>query len=218
VPLEPEEPDPAVQENGISILRGDEPVALLRRRFERPARLGSTVLTLVGAVTAAAGTAFWITSRSLVGVALPIFGSVLIVLGVAQFLLLRRDLEHWPDRAFLWDGGVELVLHNGEVRGVSWDDPDLRLTMVARPAPPPVVREFLLLWMSEGRIPAIELSEEGFTRVRQAAEDRRLNVTEKRRGRAAKITQWIEILPNRYLRPAPPTAASADAPSDAPAP
>ncbi|MCI4339596.1 MAG: hypothetical protein L3J68_04615 [Thermoplasmata archaeon] len=207
----PQDTRPTAEEGGVSLIRDDEATALLRRRLERPARLGLYVLALPGAVAEAAGIALFLTSPSLLGVAVALFGGVLIVLGVVQFLLLQSDLAHWPDRVFLWEGGIELVLHNGEVRGVAWTDPDLALGLVARRAPPPAGREFLLVWMSEGRIPSIELSAEGFTRLRKAAEDHRLAVTEQRRGRASDGAQWIEIHPNRAALLATSTRESGEA-------
>jgi hypothetical protein len=204
-----DEPDAPTDETGFSLLRDDEAAHLLRRRHERPIRVGAYTLALLGSVTAAAGVALGLTAPTLLGVALPIFGLTLVAVGIAQFLLLRRDLAHWPDRALLLDGGVELVLHNGEVRGVSWTEADLALDLVARRAPPPADREFLLVWMTEGRIPSVELSAAGFARLRQAAESRRLGVTVHRKGRDPDGTQRIEIRPSRSIRIAlSPTAAN----------
>jgi hypothetical protein len=211
--MPPSPPDPPVESEGISLVREDAAAASLRRRLERPARLGLYVLATPGAVTAAAGTALWLSSSSLLGVALATFGGVLVALGIAQLYLLRRDLEHWPDGALLWEEGVELVLHNGEVRGASWTDPDLALNLVARRAPLPADREYLLLWMSEGRIPSVELSEEGFARLRQAAVTHELTVTEHRRGRVSDGTQWIEIRSSMAAQLAAPRGRSSDQPA-----
>src|SRR5208283_985186 len=117
------------------------------------------------------------------GLALGIFGTVLIVLGLIQHLLLRRDLQHWPDQVVLREDGVELFLRNGEVRGLSWADSDLALNLVSRKAPPPVHREYLLVWMSDPKIPSIELSADGYSRLKSAAETQRLVVTVNRPGR-----------------------------------
>ncbi len=147
----------------------------------------------LGAVTAAGGVAAWITNGLVVGLALGIFGAVLIVLGLIQHLLLRRDVQHWPDQVVLREDGVELFLRNGEVRGLSWTDPDLALNLISRKAPPPAHREYLLVWMSDPKIPSIELSADGYERLKSAAEAQRLPVSVRRRGRDEAGTQLIEI-------------------------
>lgn len=186
-----------------SILRTGPGADLLRRRMERPARFGRVILPLLGVVTASAGVAMRIVTGASLGVALGAFGVVLIVLGAVQHLLYRRDQTHWPDQAFLWDDGVELVLHNGEVRGASWSDPDLALHLVARRAPSPADREYLLIWLMESSIPPVELSPEGFDHLRRMAVNRGLQMTEVRRGSKATSTQLVEI------RQSPAIAAAA---------
>jgi hypothetical protein len=161
--------------------------------MERPARLGRYVLTLLGAVSAGAGIAFWATTGSVVGLALGAFGGVLIVLGAVQHLLYRRDQTHWPEEVLLWDEGIELVLPNGEICGASWSDPDLGLQLVARRAPPPAQREYLLFWLSDSRIPPVELSAEGFDRVTEAAQQRGLRVSHTRHGARADAAQVVHI-------------------------
>ena len=147
----------------------------------------------LGAVTAAAGVAAWITNAVIVGLALGIFGAVLIALALVQHVLLRRDLRHSPEEVVLREGGVELFLHNGDVRGLSWTDADLALNLVSRKAPPPAQREYLLVWMSDPKIPSIELSADGYERLKNAAEAQRLLVSVNRRGRGDAGTQWVEI-------------------------
>jgi len=147
----------------------------------------------LGAVTAAAGVAAWITSALVPGLALGVFWAVLIVLALVQHILLRRDHAHWPDQAVLREDGVELFLRNGEVRGLSWTDSDLALNLISRMAPPPANREYLLVWMADPKIPSIELSADGYERLKQAAEAQRLIVTTSRRGRGEMGTQWTEI-------------------------
>ncbi len=167
------------------------------------------VLLALGALTLAIGVALWFLSPSSLAIALAALGGVLMLLGYVQFLLYRRDLAHWPDQAILWDGGIELVLHNGEVRGVSWNEPDLALDLVARKAPSPAGREFLLVWMSEGRIPSVELTEEGFERLQRAAVAQGLTVLQRRHGRKADSRQTVEIRQS----PARRLAASGSKPS-----
>jgi hypothetical protein len=108
----------------------------------------------------------------------------------------------------LWEGGIELVLHNGEVRGISWDDPDLAIDLVSRRAPSPADREYLLVWMAEGKIPSAELSAEGYERLRRAAEGQHLLVTQPKISRRSDGLQLIEIRPGAAGRPvAKPTPA-----------
>jgi len=191
----PASEDPASRdlEGGISLAREGDEAAQLRFRSERPARIGRFLMWGLGAVTAAGGVAAWITNGRVAGLALGIFGTVLIVLGLIQHLLLRRDLQHWPDQVVLREDGLELFLHNGEVRGLSWTDSDLAIDLVERRAPPPANREYLLIWVVDSKIPPVELSADGYARLRQAAEAQRLIVTERRRGRGEAGTQWIEI-------------------------
>lgn len=180
--------------NAASAIHRTGPEAeALRRRMERPARFGRFLMGGLGAVTAAAGVTAWITHALVVGLALGIFGAVLILLGVIQHVLLRRDFQHWPDQALLWDEGLELVLRNGEVRGATWSDPDLVLHLVTRRARPPAGREYLLVWMMDPRIPAVELSSEGFDRVKKMAESHQLLVSERHRGSPEKGTTHVEI-------------------------
>jgi len=199
------------EEKGVSLVRKDEGATFLRRRIERPALLGQYILETLGAVTAGAGVALWLTDRSSLGLAMGAFGAVLVALGVVQFLILRRDRAHWPDEVVLWEGGVELMLHNGDVRGASWTDPDLALNLISRRAPATADREYLLVWMSEGKIPSAELSADGFERLRRAAESEHLLVTEPRPSRHADGPKWIEIRPGAAGRPMGPTAASGEA-------
>lgn len=183
-------------EDAYSILRGGPEADFLRLRMERPARFGRVILPFLGVVTASAGLTMRIATGSSLGFALGAFGIVLIVLGVVQHLLYRRDQAHWPDQAFLWEDGLELVLRNGEVRGASWSDPDLALHLIARRAPAPANREYLLIWLMESSIPPVELSAEGFDRLRKMAANHGLESTQVQRGRRADSTQLIEIHPS----------------------
>jgi hypothetical protein len=196
---------------GVSLTRTDEGGAYLRRRIERPAIYGRSVLAGLGSVAVGAGAGLFFIDHSALGIALVTFGVVLDLLAGVQHRFLQRDRAHWPDQVMLWDGGVELVLHNGDVRGVSWTDPDLALNLISRRAPPPAEREYLLVWMSEGAIPSAELSEEGFARLRHAAESQLLAVTEPHRSRRPGATVWVEIRPGAASRPTPLKAAAGEA-------
>jgi hypothetical protein len=182
-------------EGGILLVRVGAEADQLRRRLERPARIGRFLMGGLGAVTAAAGVVVWIANVDVVGLALAIFGAVLVSLAVTQHVLLRRDLQHWPDQVVLRDDGVELFLRNGEVRGVAWMDSDFALNLISRAAPPPAGREYLLAWMPDPKIPSVELSADGFDRLVRAAEARHLAVTVRRSGRSGGETQLIEIGP-----------------------
>lgn len=201
----------ATETGGTPLHRSDPGAELLRRRIERPARLGQYVLATLGAVTAAAGATLWFTDRSPLGLAFTAFGLVLAALGGLQFLLLRRDREHWPDQVVLWDRGVELILHNGEVRGAGWDDPDLALNLIARAAPEPAGREYLLVWMAEGKIPSAELTADGFDHLRRAAEREHLLVTEPHPLRRPGGLQWVEIRASTAGRPVDRASRSGEA-------
>jgi hypothetical protein len=163
--------------------------------MERPARVGRVALSFLGVVTASAGTAMWVTTESGLGLALAGFGGILLVLGVVQHLLYRRDQAYWPEQAHLWGDGLELVLHNGEVRGASWSDPDFSLQLIARRAPSPAGREYVLIWLMDPKVPPVELSSEGFERVRQNAAYHGLDLIQNRRGARADSTQLIHIHP-----------------------
>lgn len=201
----------AAETPGTPLHRTDEGSEYLRRRIERPARIGQYVLAMLGAVTAVAGAALWFTDRSLLGLAFAAFGLVLAALGGVQFLIIRRDREHWPDQVLLWDGGVELILHNGEVRGVGWEDADLALNLVSRRAPAPADREYLLVWMAEGKIPSAEITAEGFDRLQRVAVENHLMVTQPRASRRPDGTKWVEIRASPAGRPVERTAAPGEA-------
>ena len=180
-------------EGGISLVRTGDESNQLRLRMERPARIGRFLFGVLGAITAAAGLAVWITNSSLVGLALGVFGVVLIVLAVVQHNLLRRDSQHWPDQAILREGGVELFLHNGEVRGAAWSDSDIAFHLIERRAPSPANREYLLVWLMDSKIPPVELSAEGFDGLNRATVEWNLTVKESRRGSRPDATRLIEI-------------------------
>ena len=147
----------------------------------------------MGTVTAGAGIADWVTTRLEVGIALAAFGGVLLALGIAQHILYQRDLQHWPSDVVLWDEGIELVLSNGEVRGMMWSDPDVALQLVARKAPSPAEREFLLLWLPDSKVPAVELSADGYDRIAKVAAESHLQISMTRRGSRVGGTQMIHI-------------------------
>ncbi len=207
---------PGADGDGLPIAREGEVAAFLRTRIERPARVGLYVLSTLGLATTAIGAVLWLLAPSSLALGLVGLGGLLMLLGYVQYRLYRRDLALWPDQAILWDGGIELVLHNGDVRGVSWTEPDLALDLVARKAPSPAGREFLLVWMSEGKIPSVELTEEGFERVQRVAVAHELTVMQRRHGRVADARQTVEIRQNEARRLAATAERVTDDPSAAP--
>jgi hypothetical protein len=180
-------------EPGTSLIRSGDEATLLRHRLERPARAGRYALLFLGGVVLAAGVALYVTDGSILGVAFALFGAVLLALGAIQHVLLRRELRLWPLDALLFEDGIELVLSNGEIRGLTWTDPEFALALVARRAPAPAKREYLLVWLSEGKLPSVELSEDGFEAVLREATARRLLVSEHRRGAGDAASRWIEV-------------------------
>ena len=190
-------------EGGVSLVRTGSEGEMLQNRLERPAKVGRMVMAMLGIITAGAGVADWITTGSAVGIAIAAFGGVLLALGVIQHILYKRDLQHWPKDVVLWDEGIELMLSNGEVRGMMWSDPDVALQLVARKAPAPAEREYLLLWLPDSKIPAVELSAEGYDRIAKIAAESHLQISMTRRGPRVGGTQMIQIrqLPPPTTRP-----------------
>lgn len=180
-------------EPGTSLIRTGAEAEFLRRWLERPARAGRYALIGLGGTVVAAGVAVYLTNGSVLGIAFALFGAVLLVLGAVQHLLLHRELANWPLDALLFEDGIELVLSNGEIRGLHWADPAFSLALVSRKAPAPAHREYLLVWTNEGKIPSVELSEAGFDALLREASARRLLIEERRRGRGEAPARWILV-------------------------
>jgi hypothetical protein len=180
-------------EEGTSLIRTGPEAEFLREWLQRPARLGRYALLCLGGVVLGAGVALFLTNGSILGVAFALFGGVLLALGAVQHVLLRHELTHWPLDALLFEDGIELVLSNGEIRASTWSDPNFSIALVSRRAPAPANREYLLIWMSEGKIPSVELSEAGFDALLQEATARRLDIDERRRGRGDVPSRWIWV-------------------------
>jgi hypothetical protein len=192
--MDPSDPGIAADaEVGTSLVRTGPEVAALRRALERPARAGRYMLLLLGAIALGAGVAVYLTNTTVLGLAFAAFGVVLLALGGVQHFLLRRDLRNWPQDALLFEEGIEIVLANGEIRVLPWTDPKFSLALVSRKAPAPANREFLLVWLAEGKIPSIEISEEGFDAVIREVAARRLIVQERRRGKGEAAGRWIAV-------------------------
>jgi len=156
-------------------------------------------------VTASAAAALWAAHPSALAIVLVIFGLVLIVLGLVQHLFLLLERRRWPDQAYLWPDGVELLLHNGEVRAIDWDDPKLAFDLFRRPLRGDPTGEILLEWRMGPYVPPCPLTEEGFHRLQAAIVAHNLGMAEFRHGRRAREIRVFEVRPPRRL----PTQASA---------
>jgi len=187
----------SVQEAGVVLLRPAEEVDRLRHQRERPAEIGRSLLLFLGAVCAAAGGALWVTHGSVVAEALVAFGALLIGLGFVEHVLLQRDRTHWIDQAHLWDDGIELVLHNGEIRAASWTDPGLAFDIFVRPRRNTNDDERLLIWRKDPKVPPCDLSEVGLDKLKGAVMAHELGFTEFRRGRRAREARVYEIRAGR---------------------
>ncbi len=177
--------------------------------MELPGQVGRYVLVMLGSVILAASAGLWFTHPSALADALLVFGLVLVVLGVVQHQLLIRGRANWADQAYLWSDGLELVLHNGEIRAVPWNDPKLVLDIYCRPVPGVHNDEIQLVWKMDSRVPPCQISVEGFDRLRVAAVAHGLMI-EEFRGNSKRDMRAYEIRPAPPMKVAPaPTTGSA---------
>jgi hypothetical protein len=190
-------------ERGFSLLKSTDETAAQRRRRERPAEVGRYPLVLLGAVCAGAGAAVGFTSHarvSAVGLMLLGFGLILVALGAALHLVLLRDRDRWPESAHAWDEGIEIVLHDEEVKAALWTDPKLAIDLfVHRPRnASDDVR--LLYWRMDSAVPPCDLSQEGFDRLMRVVASRDLRLAEYRSGGKGQRSRAYEIrAPGRRL-------------------
>ena len=198
--------------HGLSLLRPPNETAELRRRRERPAEVGRSLLIVLGAVCSGASSALWATTHvSVVAVALLGFGLLLVAFGATLHLVLLRNRDRWPEAAHAWAEGIELLLHDGELRAVAWTDPKLALDLFVRPDRRSTDAEHLLVWRTGSPIPPCDLSEEGLARLLQMATTHDLRLTEFRQGRKGREARAYEIR-GRHDHPATdPRAGPADA-------
>jgi hypothetical protein len=195
--------DPTVEATGILLSRSDADTDYLRRQMELPGQVGRYILVMLGSVILAASAGLWFTHPSGLADALLVFGLVLVVLGIVQHQLLIRGRAHWPDQALLWPDGLELVLHNGEIRAAPWNDPKFVLDLYCRPVPGVANDEIMLVWKMDSKVPPCQLSVDGFDRLRGAAITHGLEVAEFRGDRKRDMRAY-EIRP-----PASSTAKTA---------
>jgi len=186
--------NPPVEEHGVSLLDSPEQAADQRRRRERPAEVGRTLLITLGTICAGAGAALWITSRlSIVPAAFLAFGLLLLALGATLHLVLLRDRDRWPEGAHAWDEGIELLLHDGDLRASLWTDPKLALDVFVRPVRRTTGVERLLVWRMGSPVPPCDLSPEGFDRLMQVVVAQDLKLVEYSSGRKGREAKAFEI-------------------------
>jgi hypothetical protein len=192
-------PDPAesrgqILEKGESLLRPPEEAAQARRRRERPAHVGRFLLAVLGAVCAAAGVALALSTHVIpIGGALAGFGALLVGLGVALHAVLKRDRARWPEELHVWDEGIELLLHDGELRASAWTDQDLALDVFVRPRHRAGGEERLLVWRGRPPVPPCDLSEQGLARLMRVVVARGLSLSEYRSGSRTREARAYEI-------------------------
>jgi hypothetical protein len=189
----PEDHVPERPGDGLTLVRSGSDADLLKARTESSARLARNIVLTLGVVTAGAGIADGVLSRTPLAWAIATFGIVLAALSAVQTYLLRRDQRNRVEAVHLWDEGVELVLANGEIRGGNWGDADFGLQLVARRARPPVARQYLMIWLPDSKIPPVEITEDAFNRLARSAVDKGLQVSMTRRGPREGGSQMIHV-------------------------
>lgn len=195
----------ASEENGQPLVREDEGSRQSRRRSERLAYVSRYLLVTCGAITLGAALPLWLLHPSMLAVGLVLFGIVLVALGLAQHFLLQLERSRWPDQAILWPDGVELVLHNGEVRAVEWNDPKLAFDLFRRPVRGDPAGEILLEWKMGGYVPPCPITEDGFDHLQAAIVAHNLGMAEFRHGRRTQEVRIFEVRPARAAPSAMPS-------------
>ncbi len=185
------------QDSGMPLLRPAEESEALRRRRERPAEMGRTLLLLLGVICAGASTALWVTDRSVISLGLLAFGSLLVGLGLVEHLLIGRDRKYHVDQALLWATGIELLLHNEEIRAASWTDAKLALDIFVHPRRGNLDEDRILVWRMDSRVPPCDLSEDGLEHLKGAVVTHGLRLREFRGGRKTRESHAYEIRPGR---------------------
>jgi hypothetical protein len=186
--------DAPSEEHGVSLLRPPAEAAALRRRRERPVEIGRYLLLLLGAICGGAGGALWITTGTvLVAGALVGFGLVLVALGATVHLVLLRERARHPELAHAWDEGIELLLHDGELKAASWTDPRLALDVFVTPRRGSTDDDRLLVWRMDAGVPPCDLSEVGFQQLMQVVTTHDLRLAEYRSGRRVREARAYEV-------------------------
>jgi len=193
--------DPAFAgETGLSILRVDAEAERTRLGGERTAVLGRYLLIGLGTVALGSGVGLVLARYNaphyrFASFVLLAFGLFLMVLGAVQYLIYTRSRAHWPKEVLVFDNGLELVLHNGEIRAVEWNDPALRFELHERPGRAGHGDHALLVWQMDSKVPPCSLTPEGLDRLRHEAIARGLGFLETRRGHRKSEVRVYSISP-----------------------
>ncbi len=193
---EPPPSPPPDEDHGSSLLKPAEEVAALRQRRERPAELGRYPLILLGAVGVLAGLALWVTAKvrfDVVGLALAASGLIFVALGLTLHLILLRDRDRWPEQAHAWDEGIEIVLHDREVKAALWSDPKLALDLFVHRPRKATDDVRLLYWKMDPAVPPCDLSKTGFERLMAVVASHDLRLAEYRSGPKDRESRAYEI-------------------------
>jgi len=201
------------EERGVSLLHPQEESAALRRKRERPAEIGRIPLLVLGAVCSGSAAALRFEDRvSLVAIALLAFGLLVIALGAILHLVLLRDRDRWPEKAFAWEEGIEILLHDGELKAALWTDPKLALDVFVQQRKGGREDDRFLYWRMDRAVPPCDLTKDGFDRLMQVVTSRDLKLAEFRAGRKGRESRAYEIRArtdklrlDRMVAPAEPT-------------
>ena len=151
-------------------------------------------MVVFGAVCAGSAAGLWFLQHlSFLAVALLAFGMVLVALGATLHLVLLRDRDRWPEEAYAWEEGIELLLHDGDLKAALWSDPKLALDVFVqqrRGSPEP---ERQLYWRMDRAVPPCDLTREGFDRLMEIVASRDLGLREFRSGRKGREARAYEI-------------------------
>ncbi len=186
----------ASAEGGFPILRADAETDRSRERFERTSTVGRYGLLGCGAVAAGSGAGLVFAHYDDVAFAILAFGILLLVLGGVQHILYRRGRAHWPNQVLLFDGGAEVMLSNGDVRAIEWDDPKLKLEVQTQSDPANGGESATLFWRMDRSVPPCEITSEGFSRLQVEIVRHELSLHESRRGSRGRETRILEIGPS----------------------
>jgi len=196
-----------VESSGFSLLRPRAEMDRMRRSFERPTAIGRYALVALGAVTLGSGAGLVLAHYATIAFAILAFGLVLMALGAVQHLFYTQGKAHWPTEMSLHDSGVELLLHNGEIRAVEWSDPKIDLEILLRIPKAGAPPEATLMWRMDRKVPPCPLSAAGFERLEAAIAAHGLQIQEFRRGPRTRETRVIEVGP-------PPKKSMPKSPAD----
>ncbi len=181
---------------GVAILRTGTEVDVWRRRSERTVEWGRYVLLGFGAVALGSGVALVLTHRSISAFVILAFGLLLMSLAAVQHFYYRRGQALWPEQMHLFPDGLELVLHNGEIRTAEWSDPHLDLEMHERPHWVGSADGVVLRWRMDTRVPPLPITAEGCEMLKKEAIRRDLQFQELRSGHGKREVRMFTFGPS----------------------